>query len=332
MAVKLVALDIDGTIVPPGADVPSPRITAAVRTLTDSGIAVVLASGRMFPGTARIARHLGLGTPVVCQQGCSVHSLDGAMLHEFPIERDLAMAVVDYARERNHVYEWFNPLRYIASRETPATTEYGHVSGITPEYMDRPETAGVRPTGVGVISSPGEASTIHRELVARHSQELHLLDFPGVTVGVGLDANKGHALSLLDEALRHLVCEPAAERVSAQEIRAPRLHAPDGLDVGRRHLLDTARRLLPPVEPAGLEPVKGLIFVQVQREAVIRERRSGDRMDAEERRPRAPRAPGGGAGSRARPPGSRASTTAACGPSARGTRGARRARTPRWRG
>jgi hypothetical protein len=63
--------------------------------------------------------------------------------------------------------------------------------------MDRPETAGVRPTGVGVISSPGEASTIHRELVARHSQELHLLDFPGVTVGVGLDANKGHALYLL---------------------------------------------------------------------------------------------------------------------------------------
>ncbi|MBK6662880.1 MAG: HAD-IIB family hydrolase [Thermoflexaceae bacterium] len=256
MAVKLVALDIDGTIVPAGADVPSPRITAAVRTLTDSGIAVVLASGRMFPGTARIARHLGLGTPVVCQQGCSVHSLDGAMLHEFPIERDLAMAVVDYARERNHVYEWFNPLRYIASRETPATTEYGHVSGITPEYMDRPETAGVRPTGVGVISSPGEASTIHRELVARHSQELHLLDFPGVTVGVGLDANKGHALSLLCRDFGIERDEVAAIGDSVND--APMLSwAGRGYALAHsdRYALDAADEVL----PDGEEPVARLL-------------------------------------------------------------------------
>ena len=201
MAVKLVALDIDGTVIPPahyGHDhLPSERLTAAVRGCIDAGIHVILASGRMFPGTSQIARHFGLPGPVICQQGCSVHLLDGTMTHEFPIDRTIALEVIDYAKEIRRAYEWFNPLRYIASQRSHATEQYGVVSGITPEYRPDPENAGVAPTGVGVISSPTEANTIHRELVRRHADRLHVLDFPEVTVAVSLDANKGHALSLL---------------------------------------------------------------------------------------------------------------------------------------
>lgn len=197
---KLVALDIDGTVLPPGAPPdahPSPRLAAAVARLRQAGVVVVLASGRMFPGTARIARAFDLDTPVICQQGCSVHSLDGAMLHEFPIARAAALEIVHFARELGYPYEWFNPVRYLASRETRETVEYGRVSGIVPEYRDDPERSGIRPTGVGIISSRADASLIHRELVARHGETLHVLDFPAVTVAVDRDANKGHALALL---------------------------------------------------------------------------------------------------------------------------------------
>lgn len=200
VAVKLVALDIDGTIVAhgaPGDGLPSPRITGAVRRLRESGVAVVLASGRMFPGTARVARHLELDTPVVCQQGCSVHLLDGTMTHEFALDQEIAREIVAHARELGHAYEWFNPLRYLVSREGEASREYGRVSGIVPEYRDDPELSGVVPTGVGIISSAAEANMVHRELVARYGEALHVLDFPTVTVAVAPDANKGHALSLL---------------------------------------------------------------------------------------------------------------------------------------
>jgi Cof subfamily protein (haloacid dehalogenase superfamily) len=201
MGVKLVALDIDGTIIPPahyGHDhEPSPRLTRAVRACTDSGIHVILASGRMFPGTSQIARHLGVPGPVICQQGCSVHLLDGTMTHEFPIERRVAIEVCAYAREIGCDYEWFNPIRYLASGRSAATEQYGVVSGIEPEYRPDPENSDVAPTGVGIISSPERANAVHRELVARHGHELHVLDFPEVTVAVALAANKGHALSLL---------------------------------------------------------------------------------------------------------------------------------------
>lgn len=204
VGVKLVALDIDGTILPPGASpqaLPSPRLTAAVRALQDDGVHVVVASGRMFPGTAQIARHLGLATPVICQQGCSVHMLDGTMLHEFPISTDHAHSLVEFARQRKHAYEWFNPLRYIASRETPETREYGFLSGITPEYRPDPERSGVSPTGVGIISTGADANGIYSDLVSRYGEDLHVLDFPVVTVAVARDANKGHSLSLLADDL-----------------------------------------------------------------------------------------------------------------------------------
>ena len=197
MAVKFVALDIDGTLIHAGEQVPSPALTAAIVALAAAGIAVVLASGRMFPGTISVARHLGLTTPVICQQGCSVHLPDGAITHEFPLDRELAMAVMEHGRALGHPYEWFNPLRYIVSREHPAAIEYGRVSGIIPEYHATPEHSGVKPTGVGIISSHEEANGIHRHLVGIHGDRMHILDFPNVTVAVASDANKGHALSLV---------------------------------------------------------------------------------------------------------------------------------------
>lgn len=197
MGVRLVALDIDGTIVAHGAELPSERVTNAIRALHGAGIVVVLASGRMFPGTVRIARHLRLTEPLICQQGCSVHALDGTMLHEFPIPQRNAMEIVEYAQQLGHPYEWFNPVRYLVSRETPSAFEYSRLSGITPEFVAQPERSDVVPTGVGVISSHEEANAIHRHLAGLHGDVLHVLDFPDVTVAVAADANKGHSLSLI---------------------------------------------------------------------------------------------------------------------------------------
>ncbi|MGK2966382.1 MAG: HAD-IIB family hydrolase [Tepidiformaceae bacterium] len=199
MRTKLVALDIDGTIVhahSPG-EVPSPRVTGAIRALSEAGIAVVLASGRMLPGTRMVAKHLGLATPLICQQGCSIHNPAGEIVHEFELPRELALELVGHANDRGHAYEWFNPLRYIVSRWTAESEEYARVSGVKPEYIAKPEHSGVTPTGVGIITSREQANGIHRELVARHGDALHVLDFPAVTVAVAPEANKGHALSLV---------------------------------------------------------------------------------------------------------------------------------------
>jgi len=198
--VKLIALDIDGTLIAPAhygdGSMPGPELTSTIRRAVDSGVMVVLASGRMFPGTARVARHLGLPGPVICQQGCSVHLLDGTITHEFPIDRQIAMEIVDYAKKTGRHYEWFNALRYVVSGRTESAIHYGAVSGIEPEYRHDPENSGIVPSAVGVLSTADEASGVHAQLSAHYGEALHLLDFPDATVAVSPEANKGHALSL----------------------------------------------------------------------------------------------------------------------------------------
>jgi Cof subfamily protein (haloacid dehalogenase superfamily) len=202
--IRLVALDIDGTLIPPGAShdaLPDPEISEVVAALVDAGIAVVLASGRMYPGTQRIARHLGLDSPLICQQGASVHRLDGSLLHRFEIDAEVADELVAFALEHDWPYAWFDAVRYLVSRPNEATEHYGRVSGVTPEYRADPHLAGVVPTGIDIISTREQAAGVHDFLAARYGTRINLLDFPGVTAAHSVDASKGKALALLAQDL-----------------------------------------------------------------------------------------------------------------------------------
>jgi len=204
MTIRLVALDIDGTLIPPrGGHValPDPDITSAIAELQLAGVAVVLASGRMFPGTARIARHLGLHNPLICQQGASVHLPTGELTHRFAIDAAIAHELADYAKEHRWPYAWFDAVRYLASAPSPESTEYALVSGIDPEYHDEPRRSDVEPTGIDIISTPEDANRIHRLLEARYGDRVHFLDFPSVTTAHAPEASKGNALALLAQDL-----------------------------------------------------------------------------------------------------------------------------------
>ena len=98
--IKLVALDIDGTLMEPGVSVdafPGPDMTQAVRALQDTGIVVALATGRMYPGTQYISEHLGIEQPLICQQGASVHEADGTLRYATSIDAEIAVELYDYA-------------------------------------------------------------------------------------------------------------------------------------------------------------------------------------------------------------------------------------------
>jgi hypothetical protein len=204
MTIRMVALDIDGTLIPPGGGhgaMPDPHMTSAVTALQEAGIVVVLASGRMFPGTARVARHLGLDTPLICQQGASVHLPNGTVSHRFALDREVARELAGFAQEHNWPYGWFDAVRYIASAPNPSTTEYALVSGIDPEYHEAPHQSDIEPTGVDIISTAADASRVHSVLEARFGGRAHFLDFPAVTGAHSPEASKGNALALLAQDL-----------------------------------------------------------------------------------------------------------------------------------
>ena len=200
MGVKLIALDIDGTLLPyegPYKGELSPRLRAAVRALVEDGRTVVLASGRMRAGVMSIARELGLDTPFVAQEGCLIANGNGEITREIKLERRLALAVSDYAREAGYDYEWFSADRYAVTKESQATQYYAELGEVTAEYHPHPESLGIEPSGVGVLGDRDSSSAVHQALEELHGDALHLLDFPFVTVALAPEATKGNALSLI---------------------------------------------------------------------------------------------------------------------------------------
>ncbi len=264
MAVRLIALDIDGTILPydgnsTGGEL-SPRLRAAVAALVEDGRTVVLASGRMRAGVIRIARELGLNTPFIAQEGCVIANGDGEIVRELKIDPQLALEVSAYAREAGHDYEWFSSDRYAVTTESPATAYYAELGEVTPEVHARPETLDIEPNGVGVLAGAEQSSVVHRELLERLGDSLHLLDFPFVTVALHPNATKGHALSLVARDLGIAQIETLAIGDSVNDV-SMLAWAGRGLAVAKGHASarEAANEVLPDEEDAVAKALEALL-------------------------------------------------------------------------
>ena len=159
--IKLVALDIDGTLLEPGVAVdavPDNAVAEVVSALQDRGIVVMLATGRMYPGTAPIAQRLGIEEPVICQQGASIHNSDGSLRHGFTIDQDIARELYDYTTSHGYSLSWFDHERYLVTSRTQAAEFFAGVSGVDIEVHPRPHESGVRATGIDIISNSESSS------------------------------------------------------------------------------------------------------------------------------------------------------------------------------
>ena len=76
-SIRLVALDIDGTLVDSEGNIPEENLEAIGRAAGE-GIHVVLATGRDFLSTLPIAQQLGMDTPIVCNNGALIRDTDGS--------------------------------------------------------------------------------------------------------------------------------------------------------------------------------------------------------------------------------------------------------------
>jgi Cof subfamily protein (haloacid dehalogenase superfamily) len=79
---RLLVLDLDGTTLTRARTI-NPIDIAAIAALRARGVGVTIATGRLWSGTQRIARRLGVRGPVACMNGSELRDAEtGAVLHE----------------------------------------------------------------------------------------------------------------------------------------------------------------------------------------------------------------------------------------------------------
>jgi len=98
--IKLIVTDIDGTILPYDG-IFRPAVLDCIKDLSQKGIKVVLATGRMHSSTTPIAQKLGLKNPIISYQGGLIKDIDGKTLYQSNLDKELAKDVIDWARENN---------------------------------------------------------------------------------------------------------------------------------------------------------------------------------------------------------------------------------------
>ncbi len=104
LRIRLVALDLDGTVV--GDDMRiRPRTVAAVRSAVDAGVAVAIVTGRMTSSALPFARELGLRAPIVGMQGALIREMPapgrpglGRLLYHRPLPAVVAREALAWCR------------------------------------------------------------------------------------------------------------------------------------------------------------------------------------------------------------------------------------------
>jgi Cof subfamily protein (haloacid dehalogenase superfamily) len=147
-AVRAVAMDLDGTVLDETFQ-PSQRTASAIATAEASGIACLIATGRMFVSARRVAERLDIRRPLICYQGALVADpISGEVLVHRPIEAPLAREILRAMPERHarrsnlyvddELYVW---------EENEETVRYAQVAGVpmhvvgnTREWLERPTT------------------------------------------------------------------------------------------------------------------------------------------------------------------------------------------------
>ena len=202
LPVRLIALDIDGTLV--GADlVIGERTQAAIGEAIRRGIAVSLVTGRMATSAVPFAEALGLTGPIVAQQGALIREMPGPgpkrvgkLLFHRPLRPEITSEIVSWCYERDLTVH-FNYLEWIiAGSGEERLEEFRLFSGNRLQVVpDIPARALGRVTKVVAIGNEDHGVDLQDEGRAHFSGKAHVtlshprfLEFmaPGISKAVGV--------------------------------------------------------------------------------------------------------------------------------------------------
>jgi Cof subfamily protein (haloacid dehalogenase superfamily) len=135
MAIGLVAIDLDGTLVNDKLQI-DPRDVAAVRAASGAGVPVVIATGRMFKSSLPYAQQLGLRGPIINYQGAVVREIaSGEVLYRCELTPEMQRRALEYAEPRDwHVNAYVDEKVYTA-RARPEADLYQKISMVPYEVV-----------------------------------------------------------------------------------------------------------------------------------------------------------------------------------------------------
>jgi Cof subfamily protein (haloacid dehalogenase superfamily) len=138
--IRLLVLDIDGTIAGPSNTVREPVIQA-IQAAQAQGVQVALATGRMYRSALRFYKTVGSQLPLITYQGAWIQSpQDAQPLKQWALDPELAHHLVDYFEhpdraDKISIHLYYNDDLYVRAIH-PETQSYADRSEVTPIVVE----------------------------------------------------------------------------------------------------------------------------------------------------------------------------------------------------
>jgi Cof subfamily protein (haloacid dehalogenase superfamily) len=141
LPIRLIALDIDGTIIGDEHEI-ARRTIKAVRGAMERDVAVSLVTGRMVSSAMRFARDLGLTGPIVGYQGGLIRAMPepdsrrlGKLLMHTPLPAIAAQRILTWTRDRGLDPHVNHLERFILRADDPKADDYSAFMGARAELV-----------------------------------------------------------------------------------------------------------------------------------------------------------------------------------------------------
>jgi Cof subfamily protein (haloacid dehalogenase superfamily) len=176
-----------------------PHDVEAVECLVAAGVAVIVCTGRPFPGALPWVQRLGLEGPIVCYQGAQVRNLDGTVLLERGIPHDVAMEVIRFARERSLHVQAYRDDELIVEQDREEAHIYGRHAGMQVHVVeDLDQAMGPTTPKLVIVSTPDTLEALLPEARSRWTGKLNVAtSVPEYLEFTSVESDKASALRFL---------------------------------------------------------------------------------------------------------------------------------------
>lgn len=183
-----------------------------MRRIVDGGVNVVACTGRPFPGAVPWVNRIGLDGPIVCYQGAEVRTLDGAVLLDHGVRHDVAMEVIDYAKERDLHVQAYRDDRLIVERDRPEAHVYARHAGMEIHVVgDLDKAMGPTTPKLVIVATPERIEQVLPDARARFKGRLNVAtSVPEYLEFTSVESDKASALQFLCDRLGVAQSEAAA--------------------------------------------------------------------------------------------------------------------------
>ena len=172
-SIRLLALDIDGTLTDPNFQVP-PRNIAALRAAHEAGIEIILATGRRHDYALPIAKELGFPVWLISSNGALIRSSDSETFFTDRLPARTARELIQYMDEfRGHAVLTFDRAANVAGNDSLVLESADELNNTVSRWLqvNRPYIKFVSPLEDALTEDPLQAMYCGRVALMQRLQK-----------------------------------------------------------------------------------------------------------------------------------------------------------------